>query len=64
MSGALPKFMSSPYFVPEFDNWHLKPGAPKEVRDEFNAMLKNDLECGMIDRDYYESHLAKEEQSA
>lgn len=38
------KFLESPYFVPEFNNWHLKPGAPKEIRDEFNAMLKNDFE--------------------
>lgn len=58
------KFMDSPYFVSEFNNWHLLPGAPKEIRDEFNAMLKNDLECGEIDRAYYESHLAKDEKSA
>ncbi len=57
------EFMSSPYFVPEFNNWHLKPGAPKEIRDEFNAMLKNDLECGVIDFEYYKNHLAKDEKS-
>lgn len=64
MSGAMANFFSSPFFVPEPDNWHLLPGAPKEVRDEFNAMLRNDLKYGHIDKEYYESHLAKEEQSA
>jgi len=27
--------MDSEYFVPEFDNWHLKPGAPDDVKKEF-----------------------------
>lgn len=31
-----PDFIDSPYFVGEPDNWHLKPGAPKEVVKEFN----------------------------
>lgn len=39
MSGALPKFMSSPYFVPEPDNWHLLPGAPEEIVKEFEAFM-------------------------
>lgn len=30
-----PSFMDSEYFVPEFDNWHLKPGAPDDVKKEF-----------------------------
>lgn len=34
-----PKFIDSPYFVPEFDNWHLKPGAPEEVVKEFEEWL-------------------------
>lgn len=40
MTGNIPKFMDSPYFVRELFNWHLKPGAPKEVVDEFNAYMK------------------------
>ena len=35
MIGLRPKFMDSPYFVPEFNNWHLLPGAPEEVVKEF-----------------------------
>ena len=35
MSMVVWDFMKSPYFVSEFDNWHLKPGAPKEVQEEF-----------------------------
>jgi SH3-like domain-containing protein len=35
-----PKFIDSPYFVPEFDNWHLKPGAPEEVVKEFDEWMK------------------------
>ena len=32
-------FMDSEWFVPEPDNWHLKPGAPKEIVDAFNAYM-------------------------
>lgn len=32
----MPDFAKSPYFVPEFGNWHLKEGAPKEIVEEFN----------------------------
>lgn len=35
-----PTFINSPYFVSEQDNWHLKPGAPKEVQEEFNAFME------------------------
>lgn len=42
MTGA-PKFMDSPYFVDEPGNWHLKPGAPPEVVEEFEQYMKNDL---------------------
>jgi SH3-like domain-containing protein len=35
-----PNFIDSPYFVPEFDNWHLKPGAPEEVVKEFDEWMK------------------------
>lgn len=34
-----PNFWDSPYFVPEPDNWHLKPGAPEEVVKEFNEYM-------------------------
>lgn len=34
-----PKFIDSPYFVMEFGNWHLKPGAPEEVVKEFNEWM-------------------------
>jgi len=36
----MPKFFQSEWFVPETDNWHLKPGAPKEIVDEFNEWMK------------------------
>ena len=36
----MPEFFKSEWFVPETDNWHLKPGAPKEIVDEFNAYMK------------------------
>jgi len=40
MIGIMPKFYESEYFVPEVGNWHLKPGAPKEIKDEFNTYMK------------------------
>ena len=36
----MPDFFTSPYFVPEPDNWHLKDGAPEEVRKEFEEYMK------------------------
>lgn len=39
MSVPRPGFMDSPYFVMEADNWHLKPGAPKEVVEEFTEYM-------------------------
>lgn len=36
----MPKFFTSPYFVNELNNWHLKPNAPKEVIEEFNNFVK------------------------
>lgn len=35
-----PKFIDSPYFVIEVDNWHLKEGAPKEIVEEFEEFMK------------------------
>lgn len=46
MIGAKPKFIDSPYFVGEPYNWHLKPGAPKEVVDEFEAYMNLDSILG------------------
>ena len=43
MIGEIPKFFDSPYFVDEPGNWHLKPGAPKEIVNEFNQYMKADL---------------------
>ncbi|MBQ5659065.1 MAG: hypothetical protein IIV02_06030 [Peptococcaceae bacterium] len=42
MIGGVPKFYDSPYFVDEPGNWHLKPGAPEDVRKEFEAYMKAD----------------------
>lgn len=41
----IPKFCFSEWFVPEVDNWHLKPDAPKEVADEFEAYMKERQEA-------------------
>lgn len=35
-----PKFIESEYFVPEFNNWHLKDGAPAEVKKEFEEYMR------------------------
>jgi aspartate ammonia-lyase len=34
------KFMTSPFFVDEPGNWHLKDGAPKELKEEFEAYME------------------------
>jgi hypothetical protein len=36
-----PKFTKSPYFVDEPGNWHLKPGAPKELQEELDQYLSS-----------------------
>lgn len=33
-------FADSPYFVPEDGNWHLKEGAPEDVKKEFEEYMK------------------------
>ena len=38
-----PAFTKSPFFVDEPGNWHLKPGAPKELQIELTNYL-NSLE--------------------
>lgn len=42
MSSQQPKFVDSPYFVGEPGNWHLKPGAPKEIQTELEDFLTHD----------------------
>lgn len=42
MVGRQPNFLNSPYFVGEPGNWHLKPGAPPEVIQEFNDFMQDD----------------------
>ena len=42
MSIEKPDFYDSPFFVAEPGNWHLKPGAPKEIKKEFEKLMKND----------------------
>lgn len=39
MSVMRPKFVDSPYFVPEEDNWHLKDGAPGDIKAEFEQFM-------------------------
>lgn len=44
MSMARPNFADSPYFVAEEDNWHLKEGAPEDVKKEFEEYMEYDRE--------------------
>ena len=44
MSRKMPSFIDSEYFVDEFDNWHLLPGAPEEVVKEFEEYMKEEEE--------------------
>ena len=39
----MPAFFTSEYFVPEPDNWHLKENAPQEVKEEFEAWMRNTI---------------------
>lgn len=46
-----PNFTKSPYFVNDPGNWHLKAGAPEEIKEEFeNYMfqLRENFEPGTI----------------
>ena len=40
-----PNFIDSEFFVPEFGNWHLKPGAPEDVVNEFEEWKKQNEEA-------------------
>ena len=44
MFTVTPKFYDSPYFVDEPGNWHLKPGAPPEIVEEFNKFMEEPTE--------------------
>lgn len=39
-----PDFMKTDYFVDEPGNWHLKPGAPKELQEEFHQYMESHQE--------------------
>lgn len=46
-----PNFTKSPYFVDEPGNWHLKSGAPEELKEEFEiymSSLNDSYEPGTI----------------
>lgn len=49
MIGKEPKFISSPFLVMEPGNWHLKPGAPQEIIDEFNEYIRTNGNNGYED---------------
>lgn len=44
MSISKPKFTDSPYFVPEENNWHLKDGAPEDIKREFEEYMEYENE--------------------
>lgn len=37
-----PDFLDSPFFVMEVDDWHLKDGAPEDIKKEFNEWMKQE----------------------
>ncbi|WP_462411848.1 hypothetical protein [Neobacillus sp. Marseille-QA0830] len=41
MPRVRPEFTKSPYFVDEPGNWHLQPGAPKELQEELRSYLQD-----------------------
>ena len=41
MIGERPDFLDSSYFYADIDGWKLKPGAPKEVQEEFDAYMES-----------------------
>jgi hypothetical protein len=46
-----PQFTKSPFFIDEPGNWHLKPGAPVEIQEEFEnymSSLMDDYQPGAI----------------
>lgn len=53
MTQDMPSFWNSPYFVPEPDNWHLKEGAPEEIKKEFEEYMREDTETAKKQRIEY-----------
>jgi len=45
MSTAKLKFVDSPYFVDEDENWHLRDDAPEDVKREFEEYMQYSNEC-------------------
>lgn len=45
MSTAEMDFAKSTHFVPEDGNWHLKEGAPEEIKKEFEEYMEYSKEC-------------------
>ncbi|MEW9110847.1 hypothetical protein ACQCT6_19560 [Cytobacillus gottheilii] len=41
MTEKRPDFMNSSYFVDEPGNWHMKAGAPKELREQLELYLQS-----------------------
>ncbi|KAB2335727.1 hypothetical protein [Bacillus mesophilum] len=41
MTEKHPDFMKSSYFVDEPGNWHMKAGAPKELREQLEQYLQS-----------------------
>ena len=39
MKKPVPKFISSPYFIMKPGKWKLKPGAPKDIIEEFEQYM-------------------------
>lgn len=44
----MPDFVTSEYFVPEPDNWHLKDDAPQELKEEFEEWMKLHSQSNLI----------------
>ena len=60
MIGPRPKFMDSPFFVMEEDNWHLKEGAPAETVKEFNEFMQElNADKGSEENTIYDSMAGK-----
>lgn len=42
MSCTQPMFMLSPYFIEDEKGWHLKPGAPQDVIDDYEEFMREE----------------------
>ena len=59
----MPNFFMSEYFVPEVDNWHLKDGAPDDVRREFEEYMASGGDIVFSDEDPVEKLVNKVEKT-